>query len=127
MRLVKEKAWKYYNKWRKNPPYSPALKSKVRVSLKGWDHITGSTGHKKRAIGDVYRRLKLLPYADKIIKTSTTIQNIVEKKSRKFYAIEAMIEVKQDSKRVSRKVRVVIERDRNGGYVFLSVMDKKRR
>lgn len=76
---VKIEAWKFYSEWRKNPSYCPAFKSNIKVSLKGWHHITGTTGTKKRIIGDVYRRLLLLPAAKTIIETSTTIQNITEK------------------------------------------------
>lgn len=127
MKAVKADAWKFYDKWRKKPPYSPALKATVRVSRKGWSHLTGASGYKKRTVGDVYRRLKLLPYADDIIKTSTTIQNILTKKKVKYYALEAIVEVDQDGKKSPRKVRVIIQKDKSGQFVFLSVMDKKRR
>lgn len=89
MRAVKAKAWQYYKKWRNEKTYSPALKSKINISLKGWHHLVGSSGYKKRSIGDVYRRLKLLPYAKKIIQKSTTIQNISKRRGIKYYALEA--------------------------------------
>jgi len=127
MKAVKSEAWTYYDKWRKKPPYSPALKSTVRISRKGWNHLIGATGYKKRVVDDVYRRLKLLPYADEIIKTSTTIQNIITKKKIKYYALEAVVEVEQDGKKSPRKVRVIIQQDKSGQFVFLSVMDKNRR
>lgn len=101
------------------------MKSKVVVSLKGWKHLTGVTGFKKRSFNDIYRRLKLLPYADEIIKTSTTIKNIVIKNKRKYYAIEAVIKVKEGEIEMFKKIRVIIQEDKNKIYRFYSVMDKK--
>lgn len=120
---IKEK--RYYDSWRKEKTYSPALKSNIKVTLKGWRHITGATGHKKRLFSDVYRRLKLLPYAKVVIKKSTTIQNIVVKNKRKYYAIEAVVNISEKDSKKLRKVRVIIEEDQKGNYIFLSVMDKK--
>src|SRR4030042_4967173 len=94
IRKVKQDAWEFYDLWRKAGSYSPAFKKKIRISLLGWRHITGATGAKKRTFSDTYRRLKLLPYARRIIETSTTIQNITVKGGRKFYAIEAMVKVR---------------------------------
>lgn len=102
-------------------------KQNVRFSLKGWRHITGATGSKKRNYNDIYRRLKLLPYAKSITKKSTTIQNIVKRKNRTFYILEAVVSVSEGGKIALRKVRVIYEEDKQGKKVFLSVMDKKKR
>lgn len=123
----KQKAFELYNQWRKEEIYCPAFESKVRFSLKGWRHLIGSTGVKKRKLGDVYRRLKLLPYAREIIEKSTTIQNAEKRGRRMFYVLEAVVKVKQGGKMAPRKVRVIFEEDRQGNKVFLSVMDKKKR
>ena len=127
MKAVKLKAWRYYKSWRKKKTYSPALKSEIKVSLKGWRHLTGASGFKKRSFADIYRRLKLLPYAREIILKSTTIQNITKKSGLKYYALEAMIEVKEGNTKLPRKVRVIIQEDKTGNLIFLSVMDKKKR
>lgn len=127
MKATKAKAKKYYDRWRQEKTYSPALKSEIKVTLKGWKHITGATGSKKRKLSDVYRRLKLLPHAKKIIKKSTTIQNIVVKNKKKYYALEAVIPVKEAGRVQPRKVRVILQKDKLGNYIFLSVMDKKKR
>lgn len=117
---IKQKAWKFYDQWRKENTYCPAFKQEVRISLKGWKHISGSTGSKKRSFLDTQRRLKLLPYAKKIISESSLVQNITTKNKRKFYALEAMINP-------SKKVRVVLIEDKLGNKIFYSVMDKKIR
>ncbi len=122
---AKVKAKKYYDLWRKQKTYSPALKANVNITLKGWKHITGATGHKKRSFGDVYRRLKLLPHAKSIIKKSTTIQNIKIKNKIKYYALEAVVKIKNNGAVKQRKVRVIIQEDKLGTLIFLSVMDKK--
>lgn len=127
MKKAKAKAFEFYKKWRSEKTYCPAFGGKVRISLKGWKHITGATGAKKRIFSDVYRRLKLLPYAKEITKKSTTIQNITEKGGRKFYILEAVVNVKENHKTRPRKVRVVYEEDKSENKVFLSVMDKKTR
>ena len=126
MRKVKKDAFRLYGRWRKQKIYCPAFKQNVRFSLKGWRHITGATGNKKRNYKDVYRRLKLLPHAKMITKKSTTIQNIVKRKSRIFYVLEAVVPVNESGRIAPRKVRVVYEEDKQGRKVFLSVMDKKK-
>ncbi len=124
---IKEHAWKFYDKWRKNPSYSPALKTKIQISLKGWRHISGATGNKKRVFSDINRRFKLLPKAKEIIETSTTIQNVIKKGKSTFYALEAMVMVEENSKKELRKVRVILIEDKKGNKIFYSVMDKKQR
>lgn len=124
---VKQEAWEFYDSWRKVKSFSPALNSEVRISLMGWRHISGATGAKKRTINDTYRRLKLLPYAKQIIETSTTIQNITTKGKRIFYALEAMLEVKENRKKDLRKIRVILVEDKQKNKIFYSVMDKKQK
>jgi hypothetical protein len=126
MRKAKQDAFRLYNRWRKQKIYCPAFKQNVRFSLKGWRHITGATGSKKRNYKDVYRRLKLLPHAKTITQKSTTIQNIVKRKGRTFYILEAVVAVREGGRITPRKVRVVYEEDKQGKKVFLSVMDKKK-
>ena len=123
----KQKAYELYDKWRKEEIYCPAFAANVRFSLKGWRHLVGSTGSKKRRLTDVYRRLKLLPYAREIIEKSTTIQNAEKRGSQMFYALEAVVVVGEKGDRSPRKVRVIFEEDRQGNKIFLSVMDKKKR
>lgn len=127
MKKVKQKAWEFYNSWRKVKSYSPALQVEVRVSLIGWRHISGATGAKKRTFSDAYRRLKLLPYAKQIIETSTTIQNVSTKGKRTFYVLEAMLEVTENGNKDFRKVRVILIEDKQKNKVFYSVMDKKQK
>jgi hypothetical protein len=127
IKQAKQEAWEFYSKWRTSKTYSPALKTEVRISLMGWRHITGATGAKKRTLHDTFRRLKLLPYAKQIIETSTTIQNVTEKYGRTFYALEAMVMVKENGKEALRKVRVILIEDKQGNKVFYSVMDKKQK
>ena len=125
LKKAKQEAWEFYNSWRKVKSYSPALKSKVRISLIGWRHISGATGFKKRTSGDIYRRFKLLPYAKQIIETSTTIQNISTKGKRKFYALEAMVDIEDNKSQGLRKIRVVLIEDKMKNKIFYSVMDKR--
>ena|SRR3989344_50638 len=125
LKKVKQEAWDFYQKWRKEETYSPAFKSTIRVSLIGWKHISPFGGIRKRTYQDAYRRYKLLPHAKEIIEKSTTIQNVVEKGGRKFYALEAMVKVAYKNNPEDRKVRVILVEDKLGNKVFFSVMDRK--
>ena len=127
LKKIKQEAWEYYNTWRQEKTYSPAFKSELKISLMGWRHISGATGYKKRTLHDTYRRLRLLPYAKEIIEKSTTIQNVTTKGKRTFYALEAMIMVKEEDKEALRKVRVIFVEDTKGNKIFYSVMDKKQK
>ena len=95
MTSIRNKAWRYYNKWRKEKTYSPALKKNVRISLQGWYHITGESGSKKRTFNDIYRRMKLLPFANKIIKKSTTIQDTQERNGIIYHVLESVEKVRE--------------------------------
>lgn len=75
-----------------------------------WFHTAGIS---------VSNRLKFLPYAKQIIETSTTIQNITTKGKRTFYALEAMIAVKENDKDDLGKVRVILVEDKNRNIDFL--------
>lgn len=67
----------------------------------------------------------MLPYAKEIIETSTTIQNITEKRNRKFYALEAVTKVTYNGQEEDRKIRVVLIEDNLGNKIFYSVMDRR--
>lgn len=63
VKKAQDEAWKIYDSWRRAGGINcPAFKCKVRISLLGWRHLIGASGHKKRISDDVYRRLKLLPH-----------------------------------------------------------------
>ncbi len=123
---VKDEAWIFYQEWRKEKTYSPALKNEIRISLLGWKHLSGSDkARKRRTYQDAYRRYKLLPFAKEIITTSTTIQNITTKRNRKFYALEAVLKVSYDGKKEDRKIRVILIEDKLQNKIFYSVMDRR--
>lgn len=123
----KKKAFNFYNQWRKQRCYCPALKEYVIISLLGWNHLTGQSGAKKRVWNDVYRRLKLLTCAKEIIEKSTTVQNIIKRDKSVFYVLEAMSMVTEKGKKEWRKVRVILVEAKNKKKIFLSVMDRKEK
>lgn len=126
VKRAQEEAWKIYDSWRKAGGINcPAFKCKVRVSLLGWRHLIGASGHKKRISGDVYRRLKLLPHVKKIIENSKLIQNVKKKNGKNYYALEGMLEIEENNNKQLRKIRVVIVEDFKKNKILLSVMDKK--
>lgn len=126
IKRAQNEAWKIYDSWRKTGGINcPAFKCKVRISLLGWRHLIGASGHKKRISDDVYRRLKLLPHIKKIIENSKLIQNVKKKKGQTYYALEGMLEIVENNNKQLRKIRVVIVEDFKKNKIFLSVMDKK--
>ena len=126
VKKAQDEAWKIYNSWRKAGGINcPAFKCKVRISLLGWRHLIGASGHKKRISDDVYRRLKLLPHVKKIIENSKLIQNIKKKNGQIYYALEGMLEVEENKVKALRKIRVVIIEDFKKNKIFLSVMDRE--
>ena len=126
IKKAQNESWKVYDSWRKTDGINcPAFRSKVRISLLGWRHLIGATGHKKRISNDVYRRLKLLPHVKTIIENSKLVQNIKKKKGRTYYALEGMLEVDENNQKSLRKIRVIIIEDFKKNKIFLSVRDKK--
>lgn len=49
------------------------------------------------------------------------------KGKRKFYVLEAMMEVDENSNKDFRKIRVILIEDKRRSKVFYSVMDKKQK
>lgn len=132
MKDAKKEAWDFYSTWRGAVTYSPALRCEVIISLLGWNHLLGNMGQRKRHGKDVYRRLKLLPFAKEIIEKSTTIQDIIVKNDITYFALEAipyekyMTKLEHGDHQRYRKIRVIIVEDRKGNKAFLSVMDIKK-
>lgn len=126
VKKAQAEAWKLYNIWREQGGIDcPAFKAKVQITLLGWRHIIGASGHKKRTSDDTYRRLKLLPHVKTILENSRLIQNIKKQNGRIYYALEAVLEITENRKVEMRKVRVIIIEDFKKNKIFLSVMDKK--
>ena len=114
-----------YSSWRKESSFCPALQKEVSFTLKGWNHLIGSGGARKRMPSDVYRRLKVLPLAKEIIEKSTTIQNIKKKNETNYYVLEAFMPVQEKGLSIYKKIRVILYEDRAKLIKFLSVMPKK--
>jgi uncharacterized protein YeaO (DUF488 family) len=111
-----EKAKIFYDEWRKETTFSPALNTSISVTKKGWNHIV----NKKRNYKDMFRRINLLDKARQLIKKSSTIQDYRQIDNRIYIAFEHIFSF--DKK---YKTRVVLESINGGPYTFLSVMDKK--
>jgi hypothetical protein len=122
---IKKKSLELYKNWQKHKCYCPALKENIIFSSQGWNHIVGNKGSKKRSWNDVYRRLKLLPFAKEIICESTTIQNVETRNNTTYFVLEAMKLLTVNKKVQWCKVRVIIVEDKIHRKIFLSVMDKK--
>jgi hypothetical protein len=66
-----------------------------------------------------------LPHAKRIIKKSTTLQNITIRNGKEYYVFEAVVLVTERGRRSPRKVRVVIEKDRKGQLNFYRLWTKR--
>lgn len=112
-----------YSLWRSRPIFCPALKEKVHFTLLGWNHITKPRS-RSRTTKDMYRRLKLLPYAKAIVEKSTTIQNVRTRNGKTFYLLQS-VEVIEDKtgNKLPKQVKVIII-DTATGKKFYSVMSR---
>lgn len=116
LKKIKQISWKFYDSWRSEKTFSPVLGSEVRVSLKGWYHLTGAPGTKKRSVPDIIRRLKILPLAKKTIESKNATHKINKRKNKLYHTLETEHE--------NIKIRVVLIEDKLGNKIFYSVMDR---
>lgn len=114
MGSAKEKeAWRYYKTWMKEKTYSTALKSEVRITRKGWDHLNRGSRSSGRKVQDRYNKFNLLKIAKYIIKTSKTF-DITFRDNEKYFIM------KLRQKKI--EIRVLIKEDSYGRKYFYSVM-----
>lgn len=111
-----EKAKIFYDEWRKETTFSPALGKDIQITLRGWNHITGGD----RDLKDKIRRVKILSLAKDLILRSTTIQDVRKSYGKTFLTLEHVFDIEKNY-----KVRVILESNDGIVYRFLSVMDKK--
>jgi hypothetical protein len=111
-----DKAKLFYDAWRKEKTFSPALGKDILITRRGWNHIIGGD----REFKDKIRRVKVLNLAKDLILKSTTIQDVRKSYGKTFIAFEHVFDIKRNY-----KVRVVLESNDGITYKFLSVMDKK--
>lgn len=110
--MTKKEAWEYYKTWMKEKTFCKALKTEIKITRKGWDHIiTG--GVQKRSPQDSNNKFQLLKVAKLIIKLEASY-SITVKNKESYYCIE-----KQTRKYL---VRVLLKKDSQGKYYFYSVM-----
>jgi hypothetical protein len=120
-----DQAHKYYLSWKRQGSYCPALKSKILITNKGWNHLIGNKENHKRTQIDKHRRFKILPYAKVVLEASNTIQDIRLKHGHIYYSLDAVTPVEENNIKYLRKIRVIVYEDTKGNKIFLSLMDKK--
>jgi hypothetical protein len=103
----------------KLPLYSPALKSDIYFTNKGWNHLV----HKgTRSFNDVYRRLKLIPYIKSIILNSKTYKTRMMTDSITSFQISGQRTITICGRTKKKLIKVVIILTAQKKYTFLSVM-----
>jgi hypothetical protein len=120
---LKNEIWQVYSQWRGQSIFSPALKEEIHFTLLGWNHIV-KPRFRSRSTSDMYRRLKLLPYAKEVIAKSTTIQNIRARNGKTYYLIQSVEMVEDKGIKSPRQIKVIVI-DTASGKKFYSVMGKK--
>jgi hypothetical protein len=101
---------KNYKSW--GNVYCPALKTKVFFTKKGWEHLFVG---KRRSRAEVLERVRLLPFAKKLLEITTTVQNKRFQNFHQHYTFTAFTEGTKGT-----KIEVVVVEDRKKIY-FLSV------
>lgn len=117
VKQLQSEQWKYYQTWMKEKTICVALGREVKVTRKGWDHITHGTRSKYRSIKDKVNRLKYIKHAKFIIKNAKTAQVRVENGVRAYSLSEALIV--NGKKKI---IKVILKEDRKNHLVFYSVM-----
>jgi hypothetical protein len=112
-RLRKE-AWDFYSKL--EPVLCHALNNKkVSFSNAGFRHLFYK-GRRRRSPKDVFRRLKILPYAQDVIRSESAGIIFKTGTSANFWEIR--------SRHKNRPIKVVIRQINGGSIHFFSIMDK---
>ncbi len=101
---------KNYKSWKSVD--CPALKTKVHFTRKGWEHLFED---RKRSRAEILERVRLLPFAKKILSITTTVQKKRFQKLHQHYTFTAFTEGT-----MGVKIEVVVVEDRKKIY-FLSV------
>jgi hypothetical protein len=117
------KIWKkYFEYWKQNPVFCPALNCAVFATRAGWEHIAGLS--KPRSLQDIHRRLDLFKYARGIVEKSGTCQYIRSQNGKMYYTFEAVVEFSSEftTGRKYQKVKVVVVANQKR-TIFYSVMD----
>ncbi len=122
-KTFKKEAFKIYCALRNKSVFCPALNEDVFFTLLGWNHLVGNES-KHRHPKDVFRRLKLLPLAEKILVKAGTIQSIRTVKGQVMYGLDSIESIEINGNQVLTKVRVIVV-DTKTGKKFLSIMDRK--
>lgn len=109
---VQDKAWRYYQTWRKTGSVCPAFNGeRIYVSRLGWNHLVSP--RKKRTVKEKIRRFEALPLAKKLIERSTTFQEHRTENGISFWALTAHMD--------GRKIKVILS-SKNKRKYFLSVI-----
>jgi len=111
--MNKQEAWRYYKTWMKERTYCKALKAEVRITRKGWDHLSEGTNAKRRTYKDRNSRFQLLKLVKYTIKNSEKFRTEV-KHNQKYYVLELLMK--------KYKLRVLLKKDLAGKFYFYSVM-----
>ena len=97
--------------------YCPYLKSKVRCSSKGFNHLIYKSDRTRRLEVDIKARLKSLSKLKEIIECSGTLQEKeVRENGQIYFAFIAIID--------DKKYKVVISDTDKGEYMFRSIIPK---
>lgn len=112
LKAKEKEAWRYYKIWMHEKTYSKALKTNIRITRKGWDHIKSGSKIRKRKIKDKYSRFQLLKLAKFIIKNSSAYE-ISYKDKQKYYVMRYKLK--------REEITVLIKDDQYGNKYLFSV------
>lgn len=106
--------------------YSPALKTNIIFSPRGFRHLIYKNNGRTRKVSEQYLKLKLLTFVPFVINNATEVyeaRSIVNEKYKYIYWYALTYDINE-----YLKIKVIIERrGLNGKFNFLSVMRIKKR
>lgn len=114
---IKDDAWRYYQTWRTEVTYCKVLGKNVKITRKGWDHLTSGNKSRRRKIKDKINRLNMLKDAKYIVRNAKKYSLNI-KNNTKYFVLE--------SEKGKRKhvIKVILKEDKKGNLYFFSVMRK---
>ncbi len=107
---IKESGRQYYKSIGK--VYCPYFKEAVVFNTKGYRHLIFNSWNAARTQNEQHTRLKILPYAVKILEKSHTLQEY-NKRDERYYVFVAIMD--------NLRLKVVVRKSENGIRYFYSV------
>jgi hypothetical protein len=119
--MNKKEAWQYYKTWMREKTYCKALETEIKITRKGWDHLTFGSNKRNRSRKDQVQKYQLMPLAKYVIKHAS-VATVTRRSDKVYYELNYKVKTKRNNKYIYLAVRVLIKKNKFGELSFYSVM-----